>query len=73
MFAPALTVSGILKLFFCLKDEVQVIWCKFRNGIICWQISKSVKIVRPIFALSFTVSEILKFLIFNRQNVGQGH
>ena len=38
--------------------------CNFRNGIIRWQISKSVKVVLCIIALALAVSEILTFQIF---------
>ena len=45
----------------------------FRNDAIRWQISKSIKVVRSIFALALTFSEMLTFQMFNLQKVGQGH
>ena len=47
----ALTVSEILKFqfFFTLKNRFNVIKCSIRNGIIRWQISKSLKVVLCIF------------------------
>ena len=38
-----LTVSDFK--LFTLKKQVKIIKCKVRNGIICWQISKSLKVV----------------------------
>ena len=45
----------------------------FRNGNIHWQISKSLKVIRCIFALALTISVILQFEDFDLQKVGQGH
>ena len=43
-----------------------------RSGVIRWQISTSVK-VSTLFTLSLTISEILRFEMFDLENVGQGH
>ena len=45
----------------------------FRNDAIRLQISKSLKVVRCIFVLALTVSEILMFQIADLQRVGQGN
>ena len=45
---------------------------KFRNDVICWQISKSIKVFFFIFALVLTPSEILTSQIFYLQKVGHG-
>ena len=46
----------------------------FCNGIICQQISKSIKAVLCIcIALALTISKLLTFHIFYLQKVGQGH
>ena len=47
--------------------------CKFCNGFIGWQMSKSIKVVRCIVALEITVSEIVTFKVFDLQKVGQAH
>ena len=46
--------------------------CKSRNGIIRWQISKSINVILCSFAQPLTVSEIYKFKIVDLQKVGQG-
>ena len=61
---PALTVSDIEK-------QVHVIKGNFCNGIIRWQISKSLKVVSRMSALALTYSEILTFQDFDLQKVGQ--
>ena len=45
----------------------------FRNGVIRWQISKSIKVVLRIFTPALAVSEILSFQIVDLQKIGQDH
>ena len=57
---------------FTLKSRSRSVRCNFRNGISRWQISKTIKVVLCIFAVAFTISDILTFNIFDLQKVGQG-
>ena len=43
------------------------------NGAIRWRISTSVKVIRCIFVIALTVSEILMFQMSDLENLGQDH
>ena len=43
------------------------------KGAIRWRISTSVKVVCRIFAIVLTVTEILMFQIYDRENLDKGH
>ena len=53
-----------------MKNYVKVIMCKFRNGINCWQISKSITLC--IFAPALAVSDTLTLKIVKLKKVGNG-
>ena len=61
----ALTVSELLNFhLFHLEKYVNVIRCKFRNGVVRWQkTNKSTKVVLCDFALVLIVSDIFSFYI----------
>ena len=58
---------------FYLKKEVNVVRYDFRNGVICWQISKFTKCNACIFfTLTLAVSKIRTLKMFDLQKVGHG-
>ena len=74
VLAIAVSSDKLKYKFLTLNQKIKVIKCNFHNGIIRWQISKSIQVVLCIFALALTVSEILNFFYFLPSKiVGQGH
>ena len=72
MIALTLTVFELVYfILFTLKKEVRFCKCKTRNGIIRWQISKSIKVVGCMFELALAVSEILPFKKNELEKVGK--
>ena len=70
--APVLIISDVLIFQISdLTDVGQGHKMQFRNDAVWYQISKSINVVRCIFAP--TVSDILILNFFNLQNLRQGH
>ena len=53
--------------------EVKVTEYNVRNGAIRWRISTSVRVIRRIFAIALTVSDILMFQMCDLGNLSQVH
>ena len=57
---------------FDLENKVKVTEYNICSDAIRWRIPTSIKVAALVFILTVSVSEILRFNIFDLENVGQG-
>ena len=65
-------VSKILT-FECLTLKIKVIKYNTRSDAMRWQMPTCLRVIASIFTLALTVSEILRFEMFDLENLGHGH